>query len=218
MKTRQLWLTLFLAAVSLALALPASAQQILYENGPINGTQDAWTINDGFAVSDTFTISTGTSAVTGFSFGAWLFPGDVLESVEISVTSNEFGGTMYFDQVVNFTASNCSGNQYGYNVCTETGSFVNGPTLANGTYWANLSNAVVNTRDPVYWDENSGIGCHSEGCPSQPSENTYGTIPAESFSVLGTSSGQGSVPEPGSLLLFASGILGVGGLLKRKLS
>ena len=42
----------------------------------------------------------------------------------------------------------------------------------------NLSNAVVNTGDPVYWDENSG--------PSLASENSVGTIPSESFTVLGS--------------------------------
>jgi len=196
-------------------ALPASAQ-ILYEDGPINGETDAWTINFGFVVSDTFTISTGNSTVTGMSFGAWLFPGDVLESVEVSFTSEEFGGHTYFDQVANFTASNCFMNGFGFNVCEETGMFVNGPTLPNGTYWMNLTNAVVNDGDPVYWDENSGIGCHSPGCPSEPSQNSGGTIAAESFSILGTSSGSGTVPEPASLFLFASGVVAAAGALRRK--
>ena len=215
MKT-QLWLTSLVICAVLSLVVPASAQ-ILYENGPINGTTDAWTINEGFVVSDTFTISTGNSAVTGIAFGAWLFPGDVLDSVQVSFTSNEFGGTTYFNQVVSLTASNCSGNQYGFNVCTETGSLVNGPNLANGTYWMNLGNAVVNDGDPVYWDENSGIGCHSQGCPSEPSENTVGSIPAESFSILGTSSGSGSVPEPGSLALLGGGFLVTAESLRRRL-
>src|SRR5271165_2563939 len=30
---------------------------VLYENGPVNGTGNAWTINSGFIVSDTFTLS-----------------------------------------------------------------------------------------------------------------------------------------------------------------
>jgi PEP-CTERM motif len=196
-----------------AFVLPASAD-VLYENGPINGSVDAWTINFGFVVSDTFTL-TAPSTVNGVSFGAWLFPGDVLESVEVSFTSSEFGGTTYFDQVVNLTASNCYGNQYGFNVCVETGNFT-GVDMAAGTYWMNLQNAAVNTGDPVYWDENSGIGCHSQGCPSMPSQNSLGTIAAEAFSVLG-SSGGGTVPEPQSLLLFSSGVLAVAAILRRKL-
>lgn len=157
---------------------------VLYDNGPINGTTDAWTINSGFVVSDTFTVPNGGAPVNGLTFGAWVFPGDVLHAVEISITSSEFGGTTYTDQVVNFTQSSCSGNQYGFNVCTETGSNFTGPNLTAGTYWVNLQNAVVDTGDPIYWDENSGIGCGSQGCPSLASENSVGTIPSEAFTVL----------------------------------
>ena len=50
----------------------------IYDNGPINGNTDAWTINYGFIVSDTFTISNDQTPITGMSFGAWLFPGDTV--------------------------------------------------------------------------------------------------------------------------------------------
>jgi PEP-CTERM motif len=197
-------------ALCLALvALPTMAQTI-YDNGPINGTTDAWTINSGFVVSDTFTTD-GSQPITGLVFGAWAFPGDVLESAEISITSSEFGGTTYFDGVVNFTQSGCSGNQFGFNVCTETGLF-SGPQLSEGSYWLNLQNAVVNSGDPIYWDENSG--------PSSASENSVGTIPSEAFTVLGattTSTTTGTIPEPSSIMLVGSGLLGLAGFLRRKL-
>ena len=96
----------------------------LYDNGPINGTVDAWTINFGFATSDSFPVSP-QNTVNGMSFAAWLFPGDVLESVEISITSSEFGGTTYFDQVVNSPQSSCNTNQLGFTVCTESGDVHN---------------------------------------------------------------------------------------------
>ena len=215
MKNHRVWFGLFALAVLLTPALPASAQ-ILYENGPINGTTDAFTINFGFEVSDSFTISTGQSTLNGMMFGAWVFPGDILDSVDIQITSGPLNeGTTYFNQVVNFTQSGCSGNQYGFNVCTETASF-SGPSLGNGTYWVNLDNAVVNDGDPVYWDENSGVGCHSPGCPSA-SESNAGSIQSEAFSILGTSSGTGTVPEPGSLFLLASGVVCAAGILRRKL-
>ena len=199
------------------IALPAAAQQTLYEDGPINGTVDAWTINFGFVISNTFTISGGASQVTGMTFGAWLFPGDTLESVEVSFTSEEFGGTTYFDQNVAFSAANCVLNQYAFEVCQETGLF-DGPTLNNGTYWMNLQNAVVDNGDPVYWDENSGIGCHSEGCPSQPSGNLEGTLPPESFTMLGTpGTGPGTTPEPDSWILFGSGAVTLLAILRRRL-
>jgi hypothetical protein len=210
------FVSLSLLALSLAI-VPAAAQTDLYDNGPINGTTSGWNIANGFTVSDTFTLST-SSTLTGLSFGIWLFPGDVLQGVAVQITSSEFGGTTYTSQMVNLTSSGCSLNQFGYNVCTESGTFA-GPSLNAGTYWLNLSNAVVNDGDPVYWDENSG--------PSSASQNTVGSIPSEAFTLLGGSSSSSSTtsstssgtstPEPSSIMLFGSGVLGLAGILRRKL-
>jgi hypothetical protein len=76
----------------------------------------------------------------------------------------------------------------------------------------NLQNASSAAGNPVYWDENSG--------PSQASQNSVGTIPSESFTILGgnsTTSTGGTVPEPGSIALFGSGFFGLLGVLRRKL-
>ena len=48
-----------------------------------------------------------------------------------------------------------------------------------------MQNAVIPSGDPVYWDENSGVGCQSSGCPSQAYESAVGTIPSESFDITG---------------------------------
>ena len=189
------------AAIFLALVtVPTFAQ--LYDNGSTNGNTDGWTINFGFAVSDSFPTPGGI--IGGLQFAAWLFPGDTLLNSEVLITSSEFGGTTYFDQVVNFTQStNCPTNTYGYNICVETGAFT--ANLAAGTYWLILQNAVVNNGDPVYWDENSG--------PSSASENSIGTVPSESFTVNGicgagpNSPGCVTIPEPSIILLFGSGAL-----------
>ncbi|HUI84866.1 MAG TPA: PEP-CTERM sorting domain-containing protein [Candidatus Binatia bacterium] len=208
-----------LACLALA-AVPAVAGTV-YNDGPINGTTDAWTINFGFAVADTFTVSAGTSTITGLSFGAWLVTGDVLLSAQVALTSEAFGGTSYFNQVVSFTQSGCSLNQYGFDVCTETGAF-QGPTLPVGTYWLNLQNAVTLGNNPIYWDENSGVGCTSPGCPSEATCNSCivpghhpppQNLPPESFTLYGNSGG--TVPEPGSIALFGSGVLGIIGWLRR---
>jgi hypothetical protein len=209
--------SLSLLALFLTLALPASAQTV-YSNGPINGNTDAWTINFGFIVSDTFNVVNNNATITGASFGMWLFPGDTLTTAELSITSRENGGTSYFDQTVNFTTGACTANQFGFNVCTENTTF-SGPTLNSGTYWLNLQNACAPCDDPVYWDENSG--------PSSASESSVGTIPSEAFTVLGTTSSTtttststtttGAVPEPASIMLFGSGILSLVGVVRRKL-
>jgi len=200
--------SLALLALCMA-AIPAFAQNDIYDDGPTNGTTDAWTINFGFTPSDSFTVPTGGATINGVSFAAWVTPGDVLESAEVIFTRNELGGTVYFDQQVNFTQSGCVLNQYAFNVCTETGSF-SGVSMNAGSYWMTLENGVDTLGDPVYWDENSG--------PSSASETSLGTIPSESFTILGRANSGGTTPEPGSLLLFGTGLAGLCGVLRRKLS
>ena len=188
-----------------------------YDNGPINGTTDAWTINFGYVVSDTFTGDGNMDQQ--FYFGVWEFPGDTMSSVQWSITSGENSGTVYASGTAsggNLTDTFISTNQYGYDIDVIMVSGLNLSTTSGTVYWLNLQNAAVPSGDPVYWDENSGAGCAGTGggknCPSQASESAVGTIPSEAFTV----GGQGT-PEPNSCLLFASGILGLGGMLRRKL-
>ena len=205
--------TLVVTSLLLAMvAAPAVAQTDVYDNGPTDGRTYAWTINLGYIVSDSFNyVNEGgcypyySCSINGLSFAAWLFPGDTLQSVEVSITSEEFGGTTYFDQTVNFFQSDCVRTYYNgepFDLCNETGNFQR-VYLNTGTYWLNLQNAIVDTGDPVYWDQNSG--------PSQASENTVGTVPSESFTLLGDARSStcrwcGDTPEPGSLLLVVSGL------------
>ncbi|MGA2369743.1 MAG: PEP-CTERM sorting domain-containing protein [Candidatus Korobacteraceae bacterium] len=207
-----------LILLSVTLFASPAAAQVLYSNGPTNGNTDAWTINFGFVVSDSFTVNSGTT-ITGATFAMWLAEGDTLTSAELSITSL---GTSYFNQTVYFAQSDCTSNQYGYNVCQENTSF-NGPTLNSGTYWLTLQNASVPSGDPVYWDENSGpssaLECCGRGWP-----NAVGTIPSESFTLMGFStfpgkngSPQSSTPEPSSILVLGSGILGVAAAWRLKI-
>ena len=205
--------SLLLLALCCATVL-AAAQNDLYDNGPTNGATFAWAISTGFVTSDSFSLS-AASTVNGLNFSAWLIPGDVLESAEVSITSGEFGGTTYFDQNITLTQSGCVLNSSDYFVCNESGTFP-GVNLNAGTYWLNLQNATVSDGDPVYWDENSG--------PSSASNNEVGSVPSESFTLLGsagsgTGSGtSGSTPEPSSFLLLGSGIVGLSSAVRKKLT
>ncbi|HEY5175964.1 MAG TPA: PEP-CTERM sorting domain-containing protein [Terriglobales bacterium] len=44
-------------------------------------------------------------------------------------------------------------------------------------------------------------------------ENTLGSIPSEAFTLTGPG---GTTPEPSSIMLFGSGILGLAGVLQRR--
>lgn len=211
-----------LAILCLALAAVPASAQVLYDNGPINGTVDAWTINFGFVIGDSFTLL-NSSTVGGFNFGAWETAGDVLTSVDWSITSLPVGGMVYGSGTAsgkNLTDQFISLNQYGYDIDMITVTGLNVPLSFVPTYWLNLQNAVSTGGNPVYWDENSGIGCKGDngmggGCPSEASGGGVGTDPSESFDINGTN-GSGGTPEPGSFILLLSGVLGVVGVLRRK--
>jgi PEP-CTERM motif len=201
--------------------IPTLAQQHLYDNGPINGTTDAWTINFGFQIADSFTLSSN-STVGGFMFGVWEYPGDTLTSVGWEIDAYPFSGTRYGSGTAsgsNLTDRFISVNQYGYDIDKITVTGLNVALASGGPYWLGLLNATVPSGDPVYWDENSGAGCggddgHGGGCPSTASGGGVGTDPSEAFTVNGTG---GTTPEPDSFVLLGSGVLGLAGLLRRKL-
>ncbi len=189
------------AAMTLAIGLaqPASAS-VLYDNGPINGTVDAFTMNFGYAISDSFTLSSA-STVTGVNFGVWSFPGDTLSTVNWAITSNPADFTPGADAAVTNGATSTNG--YGYQVGMD--SFSTGAVnLGPGTYYLVLQNASVPSGNPIYWDENNG--------PSSANHNTIGNLAgwdgscctgSEAFQILGTT----GVPEPAT---WATTILGFG--------
>ena len=210
--------SLSLLALCLTLAaVPALAQNTVYDNGPVNGQVDAWTINFGFSVSDTFHLAFA-STLNDISFWAWVEPGDTATSVELQISSVGYFGNELFDGNVSLSQSNCFTNNFGFDVCAESGNFA-GPALNAGNYYLTLTNAATSAGNPLYWDENSGVGCASPGCPSTAQENTLGTIPSEAFTLSGsgTTTTGTDTPEPSSIVLFGSGILGLAGILRRQL-
>jgi len=211
-----------LAALCLTLASVPAFAQWNFNNGPCNCDTDALTINNNFVVSDSFLAGGSTNS---FMFNAWEYPGDNLGistsflGWSISATENGSpvaGGSGIAQGGVNMTDTFLSINAYGYNMDKITVTGFNASTVANNTYWLNLYNAQVQSLNPVYWDEDSGVGCAGlngtlQGCPNSASDNGLGTIPSESFTISGS-----STPEPSSLALFGSGVLGLGGLLRRR--
>src|ERR1017187_3169415 len=197
----------------------APAMADTYSNGPYNGTTDGWTINFGFTVSDSFTLLSGP--IDSFHFVYWdASSTDLLTTADIQIGSTSLGGTNRPGG--GFSNTFLGTNQYGYNLYQADATGLNIP-WAGGAGFATLGNACstsgCSVTTPIYWDENSG--------PSTAYENTIGSIPSEAFTLTGTSCipcgcgirgpDCGGTPEPSSILLFGSGILGLVGMLRRKL-
>jgi hypothetical protein len=201
-----------LAAIAMfyfLVAVGPSMADTLYSNGPYNGTIDAWTINFGFEISDSFTLPPGSSSIEGLHIVYWdSSTTDILTTVDmaISVDPIPFSG---FQTLTGVTNTLLGINQFGFALFQADYSFADIPW--SGTGWVTLMNActtsgcsVVTT---IYWDENDG--------PSMATNGSIGSIGSESFTLTGTSGG-GTTPEPGTILLFVSGVLGSAGMLRRK--
>src|ERR1035438_537372 len=196
----------------LMLAVAPAMADTLYSNGTYNGTNDAWTINFGFSVSDSFTAPSGAN-VQGLSLVYWdASASDLLTTVDIALGSTSFGGTI--NTLSGVTNTFLTTNQFGYNLYQADYSF--GSIGWSGAGYLTLSNACstsgCSVSNPIYWDENSG--------PSTAYENTIGSIPSEAFTLTGstTTTIPSTTPEPSSIMLFGSGILGLAGVLRRKLT
>jgi hypothetical protein len=202
---------LLAALVALGMARAASAS-VLYNNGPVNGQLDAFTVNFGFIVSDSFVLGSN-STVTGVDFATWNFPGDTLQSIDWSITSGINGGTTYASGTANPSNNFLFTNNFGYNMygnSFSTGSQV----LSAGTYYLNLQNASVASGDPVYWDENNGpSSAFDSGIGNLANFDLPNTTGSETFDIVGSSS---AVPEPSSLAALAIGLGLVGFLIYRR--
>jgi hypothetical protein len=205
----------FFAVVGLLAAAPASAA-VLYDNGPIDGTTDAYNIAT-YVTADSFDLST-PSTVTGVNFGAWTDPSEMITSIDWSITSLAEAGTIYGSGTASVTSSfqftTILPGPVTYDISWDSFT-IPSLNLVSGTYWLNLTNAVTTNNGSAYWDQNGG--------PSS-AEQDGGSLPSESFQIIGTANSSPpptSVPEPGSLALLLPGLVGLAGfstVRKRKVA
>jgi hypothetical protein len=210
---------LVLVALSfLMLTIPATAG-VIFDNYPINGGINAWTISSPYSVSDSFTLASG-AMVNGVNFGAWLVSGDTLSTVDYAFGTSPFGAD-YGAGTANVSTDSTDVNGYGYIVASESFSFPD-ISLGAGTYFLTLYNAVVPSGNSVYWDENDGAGIVAyqtqTGLLSMPNGacELYGDgtgTCAESFQILGEPST--TIPEPATCALLGSGLLAAACLRRR---
>ena len=162
-------------------------QDWVYDNGPFNGNTDAWQIDYGFGVSDSFTDADNQS-IGDLRMVYWTAAGNQLTSVDVAFGSTSFGGTYNTYGVSNNTLRGT--NDFGYAIYQADIAFASVPW--SGAGFVSLQNACTaggcSSGEPqIFWDENGG--------PSTAYENTLGSIPSETFTLTGEGGGNACMPE-----------------------
>jgi hypothetical protein len=224
-----------LAILCLTLSAPAFAQTI-FVSGHIDGRQTGLfitgphypnfkgsfqDISDGF-----FPTSPGTPST--LEFGEWIVSGATPSSLSWGIDTVAFGTTNFGTVAQNSTNSVLLfTNGLGYDIYDVTIP-VTGPVMNTTTqYWVTLSNATDAANSGTEaWDYNGGpatcnyrqSGTNLGPCGSGATILAEHTTPqggeGESFTISGS---QATTPEPSSIMLFGSGILGLAGILRRTL-
>jgi hypothetical protein len=231
--------TSFFLLLILCLALSATAfAGTIYDNGPTNGTLIALYIDGpggplGQSISDGFVASTSGTA-SNLDFAEWVPEGAYPTAVAWSLGTTSFGGdiasgnasvgarNMTSIQLCSsgnpFNGGVCGGG-YGYDVYISEGSGLSGLLVGGNTYYLTLNGATDSAGALDAWDENDGPAtCYFENYSGSGLCEPYG-FGSESFTITTATTGPPpTTPEPSSILLFGSGILGLVGVLRRKLN
>ena len=208
-------LTLSLILLCLALAAPAFAG-VIYTDGPTNGTINALFIdgpNPGpynQSISDGF-VATAIGTAYSLDFGLWVIAGTTPTTVSWWLGTTAFGSDISSGSTAQVGYTFLL-NTRGYDVYDAHVAGLSGSLSAGGSYWLTLGNANDSAGDQFdAWDINNGPancqfavgGVPQGGCGFGGEAFTINSSPT---------------PEPGSMMMFGTGILGLAGVLRRKIN
>jgi hypothetical protein len=214
--------SLFLSLVAAVAVVPASADSVVYSSGPANDNYGAWQINDSWSATDSFTVAAGGEGdiISGATFVLWLNSGDTLSKITWSISTGQYGaGTLYGSGTASTANVDGGHNTYGFKIDTASFSGLN-LYLAPGTYYFTLQRGITADNQQVWWDENDGSSTgYATSAPG-----AIGTYDCSVNGDCGLSGGETFgldgfyAPEPSSFMLLGSGLVGLAGMLKRKLN
>jgi hypothetical protein len=219
---RRACLLALVLATSFLLSAPASAG-VLYDNGPINGTINAWPISGNHVASDSFTL-TGASTLTGATVGIWVWrdPDDtpislmwrIGDSPESVVGAG--GDTAALTNTLVCSKSTvCGANTY---YVYESSFSLPNIALAAGTYYLTLDAGQTSFGNALYWDVNNGPSiAFWDGTNVANSSWMPAGSDSSSFQILGDGPAPTGAPEPASIAMFLAGLVLFASVARRKM-
>jgi hypothetical protein len=213
-----------LLATVFALVLTSSAFAGVVYTQPFDGTGNAYSSqndttggNGNFAtVYDNFTLGTSTTITEAMWTGEYFNPPaqGVITGWTISFYANTGGqpGSALVTTHVNGTGGETFlGNFAGFPTYTYDVAGLNFAAAAGTTYWMSV---VPDLGFPPQWGWSAGTG--GDGVSYQDFFGTRTQLGADmAFTLLGNNTG---VPEPGTLVMLGTGVLGLAGILRRKIN
>jgi PEP-CTERM motif len=200
---------------ALALTVPACADVVLYSNGPVNGTLNADLIDgtgsSGQTLSDGF-VASNSGNVTTLEFVEWVDPPLTPTSISWALGTSAFGSDISSGSTTQVEYTFLFANEFDTSVYDVTVTGLSGSLTAGQTYYLTLNGANDSgSTGNVGWDANDGPATCYFYTYGFPSHSCGGS---NTFSLIDSTS---ATPEPSSLMLLGSAVLGAASVLRRKM-